>query len=831
MEKSHNKKNNLPHQQNWITSKHIIENIQSFFNEKINHIISMTDGIVVSKYGKHIPAVIFATSLAISTQLWRIENNSISYEISKQLDSQLLDITYPIQSRINSYEQILYWIHGFFDASEKVTREEFTSYLDSLKLETNFPEIPWVSVSKYVKWSEINHHISSIKTEWFPLYGKNIILWKEEYAPVIYIEPFKWHNINVFWFDNFSDVTRKELLKNAQILYKPMISHSLSLKQDEKAGTNNFLMTFPIYEKKFPHINDAEHQENIFWWWSLVFNMDDLINKIYPNKLSNIAIKIYADWVEDEDFLIYSSFHWNTFDSNFHIKRSKTIPVLNKKWTFVIYSSVLQEKTTHHEWYLNNIVYSGIFVTFLLTFFSYWFIKMRLDALLLVKQQQKSIKDLKNMAEDMKHLAIHDSLTKLPNRVWFLEKLNGLISLANRNDSKVAFMFIDLDKFKYVNDNYWHHIWDKLLVAVTLRIDNILRWEDIIGRQWWDEFFVAIWNFKDIEIASRVATKIIEVLKTPFIIENHEIHIWSSIWISIYPDDSKDITDLQKYADLAMYSVKSLGRNGYHFYTQSMQKDSEEYNLIATALRNAIEKKEFSMVYQPIVDISTWSISSMEALIRWNNPELWTISPAKFIPIAENDVHNIESIGNRTIWCICDQILQWKKEWLYVPRIAVNLSAKQFLKKSFQDDIMLILKEKNISPKEIWLEITEWSLFKDINNAVKTVNNLSQLWFTILIDDFGTGYSNLHYISKFSAWILKIDVSFVSTIETDEDKQIVILIIALAHSLWMSTVAEWVETKKQYDILETLGCDFIQWYYCYRPEKPEEIMKKLSSIV
>lgn len=831
MEKSDHQKNNLSHWEKLSVSKNIIENIQSFFCEKIHNILQKTDTIIVSKYAKYIPSIVLATSLAISTQIRRIENNSIVAEIAKQINTQLIDIINPIQSRINSYEQILYGIHGLFDSSEEITREEFRSYLNSLKLEINFPEISWISISKYVKWNKIENHISSVKSEWFPSYGKNIILWKEEYAPVIYIEPFVWKNLAVFWFDNFSDTPSKELLKKAQEFNEPMISHSLSLKKDKNLTPNNFLMTYPIYGKTISDSNNKERQENIFWWWSLIFNMDKLINNLYPNKISNIAIKIYDNPNENEDTLIFSSFPWNTFDSKLNIKKSKTLSILDKNWTFVIYLSAVDEKQVYSQWHLDNIVYLGTFITFLLTFLSYWFIKMRLNTLLLLKQQQESIEELKDMAEEMKYLAIHDSLTKIPNRLWFLEQLKRIFSLADRNDSKVAFMFIDLDKFKYVNDNYWHHIWDKLLIAVTRRIEHSLRWGDIIWRQWWDEFFAAMWNIKNIEIVSRIATKIIKLLKIPFTIENHEIHIWSSIWISIYPDDSKNITDLEKYADLAMYNVKWLWWNGHYFYTQSMQNDSEEYNFIENSLRYTIEKEEFSMVYQPIINISTWCISSIEALIRWNNHELWNIPPAKFIPIAENDIHNIESIGRWTIWCVCDQINQWKKEGLNIPRIAINLSAKQFLKESFQDDIMSILHEKNISPMQIWLEITEWSLFKNIDSAIKTINNLSQLGFTILIDDFGTGYSNLHYISKFSASILKIDASFISNIEINEDKQIVILIIALAHSLWMKTIAEWVETKEQYDILKSLGCDFIQWYYFYHPAKAEEIMKKLSSIV
>lgn len=800
------------------SSKRVLKTVPSFFAQKINKIIELTDSLVLSKVWKYLPAAIFGTSIAVSSVLWKLEFNSTTRDIEKLLDSQLLDITYPIQARFQAYEQILYGVHGLYDSSKDVTREEFQSYVKSLKLPKNYPEIPGISVSKYVPGKKIQSHISELKEEGFPQYGTKIVPWKSEYAPVIYIEPFEWKNINAFGFDNFSDETRKALLRESQEGFQPMLSEPIYLKQDNGKSTNMwFLLTYPLYGKLYTHETYQDRQKNIYWWGSLVFRLDDLINNVTQKHLSQLSVRIY-----DGDDLLFSSFDEKP-GSKFDIKRTKEITLSNRTWTFEIYSSALQEASTHHKGYLDNIFYSWIFVTLLLTLLSHGFIRTRLEAKRHLEEQELSILQLEQMSTDLKTRATHDALTGLPNRVGFLEKLEALLSLAHRNDEKVAFMFIDLDKFKYVNDTFGHQVWDALLVQVADKIKHILRAEDIVGRQGWDEFFVAIGNFHDIEIPAKVAGKIMKALEKPFYIDGYEIYIGSSIGISMYPDDSTLLEDLQKYADMAMYSVKWNGRNGYHFYTESMQKDAEEYSHISNALRNAIENQEFSMVYQPIIDMTSGKVTSMESLIRWNNPELGAVSPAKFIPIAESDLQNIDAIGKWTLEAVCKQINLWKNKNYYIPRVAVNISAKQFLSKDFEIELLEILRKHDVSPHFIGLEITEGSLFKDIDAAVDIVERLSQRWFTILIDDFGTWYSNLHYISKFSAGIIKIDKSFIGGIEHQEQKQIITLIITLAHSLGMQVVAEWVETQSQYAQLQTLGCDFVQGYLTWRPVKPGEV--------
>ena len=245
----------------------------------MNNIISITDKIVSSKYGTRIPAFVCATSIAVSSQLRNMEYQSTVQEIEKQLDSQLLDIIYPIQSRLNSYEQILYWVHGLFDASKTVTREEFKAYLNSLHLEQNFPEIPGVSVSFYIKWPDIKKHTNEIRKQWFPKYGNNFIADQTEYAPVTYIEPFYGQNLNVFGFDNFSDETRRQLLKDVQREYKPMLTPPIVLKQNNITNSKNFLMTYPVYWKLQPHTDQNGRMENIVWWWSLVFKMEEQVLK------------------------------------------------------------------------------------------------------------------------------------------------------------------------------------------------------------------------------------------------------------------------------------------------------------------------------------------------------------------------------------------------------------------------------------------------------------------------------------------------------------------------------------------------------------------------
>lgn len=312
---------------------------------------------------------------------------------------------------------------------------------------------------------------------------------------------------------------------------------------------------------------------------------------------------------------------------------------------------------------------------------------------------------------------------------------------------------------------------------------KVVRSGDTVARQGGDEFLIVLQGLSDPSQASVVAEKLISALAEPFEVFGHELHIGASIGMASYPKDSRSADTILKYADTAMYRVKNSGRNSYRFFSQDMHESSVEHQTIANALHGALERHETSVLYQPLVNVKTGKTIGMEALLRWNHPKLGTVSPMKFVPIAE-DSGLIVPIGEWVIREVCAKISQWKSAGIDVPRVAINLSARQFRLKTLVEDVTRVLAETGTDPRRIGLEITESMLVEDVEEAVKTLEKLSELGFEISIDDFGTGYSSLNYLKRFPVKKLKIDRSFVNDIVTDPDDVVIVKsIVDLAHNL------------------------------------------------
>jgi diguanylate cyclase (GGDEF)-like protein len=426
-------------------------------------------------------------------------------------------------------------------------------------------------------------------------------------------------------------------------------------------------------------------------------------------------------------------------------------------------------------------------------------------------------------------MANHDTLTWLPNRNFFLERFKLAISNAQRSKKQIALMFLDLDNFKDINDTIGHDIGDELLKQVADRMKKCIRDEDMVARQGGDEFLVLLPDIVTPDSAGIVAKKLNETLARPFEIGEHVLHISASIGIAIYPDDSRTIDELMRYGDEAMYYIKAMWRNGYQFFSQEMHTKSSERQLLLSHLHNALPQRELSTYFQPIIQTSTSDIIGFEALMRWNNEELWAIPPDKFIPIAEES-GLIIPMENWIIRDVCKTIQSWKSMgYNKIPRVAINLSIQHFQSPTLIADIMTILDEMHISPKSIGLEITENMLIDDMNVAAQKIQELTEKGFEISIDDFGTGYSNLSYLRNFQFGKLKIDKSFIDDLDDKKNKLIVHWIITFAHTLNLKVVAEGVETRKQVELLKEMECDSIQGYYYWRPfdsEKTKALLKQ-----
>jgi len=434
----------------------------------------------------------------------------------------------------------------------------------------------------------------------------------------------------------------------------------------------------------------------------------------------------------------------------------------------------------------------------------------------------------KKKKESLIHnLAFFDALTNLPNRVLFQERVINKIPALQRNSKKMALFFIDMDNFKNINDTFGHFTGDKFLIEVAKSMKEILREEDTLSRLGGDEFTVILEDAESVIDIAFVAEKIIDRFKLPVIIDGREFYTGASVGISIYPDDGTTYEELIKAADTAMYHVKESGKNSYQFYTQSMNEKITERSLIENDLRSAINKNELFLEYQPKVNLETKRVYGMEALIRWNHPDVGLIRPDKFIGISE-ETGQISKIG---LWVAKQSISDAKALYDEGNRLilSINISSKQLNDDSFIDDICAIADDVGLDKSYIELEITESHVMKDVNKALSILNALSEKGFKLSIDDFGTGYSSLSYLKKLPAKTIKIDRSFVLDIDKDEDdRSIVAAIIAMARSLGKDVVAEGSETKEHIEALKFLHCYKIQGYYFSRPLRIEKFREYIK---
>jgi diguanylate cyclase (GGDEF)-like protein/PAS domain S-box-containing protein len=439
----------------------------------------------------------------------------------------------------------------------------------------------------------------------------------------------------------------------------------------------------------------------------------------------------------------------------------------------------------------------------------------------------RDISERKATEQRIRYMASHDALTRLPNRALLQDRIQQTLKQNQRRNIKAAILFIDLDKFKIINDTLGHDMGDGLLKEAATRLLASVRSEDTVARQGGDEFIILLANIKDPTDAGFIAQKILNAMSQAFVINGKELHISASVGITIYPDDGNDMDTLLKNSDIAMYHTKEAGRNNYHYFSEKMNKQASEKQFLSTELRHAVERKQLSLVYQPVVDTLSDEMSGMEVLLRWHHPELGHISPVEFIPLAEES-GAILPIGEWVFRTACMQMRDWQRQGYDVPRLAINLSAKQFYQKNLIENLSLILEQTGIDASKIGIEITESMLVHDIDEVVVTLLKLSNMGVEISIDDFGTGYSSLSYLKRFPIKKLKIDKTFVDDITTHpDDAAIVKAIIAMAHSLSMKVVSEGVETAGQLEFLRRYGCEHYQGYLYSKPLPAAQIEEKL----
>jgi diguanylate cyclase (GGDEF)-like protein/PAS domain S-box-containing protein len=439
----------------------------------------------------------------------------------------------------------------------------------------------------------------------------------------------------------------------------------------------------------------------------------------------------------------------------------------------------------------------------------------------------RDMTDRKVAEERIQFLAYYDALTGLPNRTLLKDRLSKALASARRHKTKVALLFLDLDRFKIINDSLGHSLGDLLLQEVAERLKRGTRELDTVARLGGDEFLIVLTSMDEFPDAAVAAERLMEAMTAEFVIEGHFLSISCSLGISIFPDHGRDGDSLIKNADAAMYNAKERGRNNFQFFTEDMNTQAVERLTLENSLRRALDKKELFLVYQPQMDVITGQVTGLEALLRWQHPELGLVAPDKFIRIAENS-GLIVPIGEWVINTACRQAQKWQEKGLPAVTVAVNVSAVQFRKENFCEMIRRVLRETGLSPRYLELELTESLLLANADVTFSVLQELKAMGLTLAIDDFGTGYSSFSYLRQFRVSKIKIDRSFIRDVAVNpDDAAITAAIISMAKNLNLKVIAEGVENDAQMSFLRAHHCDEIQGYYFSKPLAVEQVADKL----
>jgi diguanylate cyclase (GGDEF)-like protein/PAS domain S-box-containing protein len=441
----------------------------------------------------------------------------------------------------------------------------------------------------------------------------------------------------------------------------------------------------------------------------------------------------------------------------------------------------------------------------------------------------EDISDRKVAEEQIQYLAYYDALTGLPNRTLLQDRLSNAMARARRQKDKVALLFLDLDRFKFVNDSLGHSVGDQLLQAVADRLKTWARGQDTVARQGGDEFLIVMTDVRDIPAAAIAAERLMDAMTVEFVVQGRSLNVSCSVGISIFPEHGADGETLIKNADAAMYSAKDYGRDNFRFFTEEMNVQVAARLNLENNLRLALEKKELFLMYQPQMDIATGRITGLEALLRWQSPELGLVPPSEFIPVAENS-RLIMPIGEWVLRTACAQAKKWQDEGLPALPVAVNVSAAQFLHGGFRELIRSVLHETGLSSQYLELELTESLLLSNADATFSVLQELKAMGLKLAIDDFGTGYSSFSYLKHFPIGKLKIDRSFIRDVAVGpDDAAITAAIISMAKTLNLKVIAEGVETEAQMSFLRAHHCDEIQGYYFSKPLAISEVVERLKA--
>jgi len=888
------------------------------------------------------PWMVFAVSLLITLQLWSNAQQEAERGLYNDFQTQVDNTSRRISQRMHDYEQVLAGVRGLFAASSDVNRGEFRAFVAALNIEKNFPGVQSVGWVKMFSHAEKAAHIAAIQREGFADYTILPAGDREQYAVVIYVEPFSGRNIRAFGQDHYAEPVRRATINEARDRGVVRISGKVKLAQEiDRRVQAGFQMAMPVYQSGVPPSTLAARREQFLGLVGSSFRMDDLMHGIlgdYPRN-HDVDIEIYDGKTISPQTLMYNT-DGVVQGNNPAASRFQAIRELNiaeHTWMMVAHSLPGFE-TRLDQTKSQLIAGAGTGSSVLLSLLTWVLVRGRTRALraaLEISASEAKLRSIVDTAMDavvqmdangiitgwngqaknmfgwsreeaigrplhtliiplqyraphlrgmshfhqtgeapilnkpietlalrrdgsefhveltismvrwednsefcafisditkkkeadalIRHQANYDPLTKLPNRHMFHAHLKQEILNAQRSRLALALMFIDLDRFKEVNDTLGHNVGDQLLAEVAKRLSASVRKSDIVARLGGDEFTIILSQLTDASQVEIVAQNILRHLAEPFTLNNETTYVSASIGITLYPEDSEEVEQLLMNADQAMYVAKRKGRNRFSYFTPSLKAEAQQRLKLINDMRVALAEKQFRVYFHPIIDIRTGKIVKAEALLRWQHPQHGMAEQMEIIPVAE-ETGLIIDIGD---W-VFHEAARWASRWQrLVPggiQVGVNMSPVQFLAEDGHIDQWLhYLEELGLAGKHIVIEITEGMLLH-VDSAISSILlKFRSAGVEISIDDFGTGYSALSYLKKFDIDYLKIDLSFIRDLETDpNDRALSEAIIMIAHKLGLKVIAEGVETPGQLKLLAAADCDFAQGYLYTKPILPEE---------
>ncbi|MGF1748643.1 EAL domain-containing protein [Vibrio cionasavignyae] len=722
-----------------------------------------------------------------------------------QIHSELIekDLNHQVENYLHSLALLALNLSG----NNNITRDEFQRIaLPLINKMQGIKAFSWNPVVEQHQVTAFEDSVNNQIADTFEVRG-NPLQPQDPLVVVKWIEPFA-PNAKAFGFNVFSNAARREAMIKAQNQNAPIATEIIQLVQLDKKESG-FLIFSPINQGPSLSNEHLTRSFNLSGFAVGVFVVSDIVTASLDNTSAHFMnVKILDTDANDE--VIYHSAPSNGVTAHNAIEFSFIQHVATRNWKVILSVSpaVLTQYQTHDS--VSFLVYESVFgalcVLLIITLFS--------NHKILSTQVKQRTKELEVSRDQLKKYAFNDSLTNLPNRRMFIEQSTHALTLAERSEKVLAILFLDLNRFKHVNDSLGHDFGDQLLIEVANNFNRNLRKSDVLARFGGDEFTILLENLTSVEQAIVISKKLILGLRTPIKIDNESLIISTSIGIATYPKDGDNVHDLIRAADTAMYKAKETSA-GYFCYSDILRKQARAKLFIESELPQALDNNQFELYYQPLVELASGQHIGCECLLRWNHPVYGVIQPDSFIPIAELS-GEINSIGAWVIEEACKKIKEWQEQGIYHHKVSVNVSVVQLMSGRLIQDVTTSLKRYDIAAELLELEVTESVLMKNIHHAIELITELKKVGVKIAIDDYGTGYSSLSYLKQLPVDSLKIDRIFINQLSAD-DMTIVTSTLQMANELGINVIAEGIQTAEQMRFLLQYGCRWGQGFLFSRP--------------